>query len=374
MLVTVRSERFSDSGLFLVTPSGQVTRILRSSWTPVAVGGHDGPFAVETRRSLRERRPLVVVNGAGSSEIRGSTGARCISWSPGGRMLSYLTGTVKRIDELSTRSPVWGMEGALWVVDIDAVSDPQAIETGFFPVSECPSWSPRGIALAYIVRRVGASAGWSMAVWRGGRREAVAELDVAIPSYGYRTFDWLPRTQRLRFLEGNVISEWADNRVIVLTEPGALATVGAPGTDRLIHSIRFNPVGTLLAVSIGGETAIFNRAGTRVRLVAGTFNGWSGNDGILTMRAERRVITVRLHGIGSGGSRVIARGFKSGIATDPAGAWFAYANWKGDPAGTRFVYFRRPDGSLLKMIRFAQPWIVAGVARDGRIAEPTSAY
>jgi len=252
------------------------------------------------------------------------------------------------------------------------VSSPQAIDTGLFPWKQCPSWAPRGESLAYVVSRSAAAPKtWSLVVLRGGERPLIAELDAAVPSPAYRTFDWEPRTGRLVFLDRETLFEWRNGAVVQLGRDHALTAVGAAPPDRFLHSVRFSPNGALLAASIGRETAVLTSAGGLVRVVAGTFNGWAGNSGLLTLRAERSGITLRLHRLRPPhGGRVIKRFFKSNIVSDPRGRWFAYIDRE-----TASIDFRRPDGSLLRRVRMRfDPWIVAGVARDGRIIEPASAY
>lgn len=364
----------SDAGLLLVTPSGRIRRVLRSVWSPVAPARREGPFAVERRGRLAERRPLVVVDGARAVVIPDSAGARCVSWSSDRRNLSYLTGATGTLPESGPRHPTGTIEGTLWIVDRRTPSAPRAIETGLFPLGECPSWSPRAGALAYVVR---SSSVWSLVVWRDGQSVAIAERSTA--STSYRTFGWAPGSERLVFLDGEALFEWRVGASARLTQEGALADVGAAPPDRFLHSLRFSPNGRLLAVSIGRETAIFTRSGDFVRKVPGTFNGWAGNSGVLTLRAER-VITLRLHSVlGPRRSRVIARKFKYRIVTEPSGRWFAYPHESETAGRTRvsFVYFRRPDGSLLRRVRVDAeffPWVVAGVTGDGRVVEPASAY
>lgn len=364
----------SDAGLLLVTPSGRIRRVLRPAWSPVALAGRDGPFAVERRGRLAARRPLVVVDGARAVEIPESAGARCVSWSGDRRKLSYLTGAIGTLPESLPRFPTWTIEGTLWIVDRKAPSAPRAIQTGLFPLGECPSWSPRAGALAYVVR---SSSAWSLVMWRDGHSAAIAELRTA--STSYRTFGWAPGSERLVFLDGEALFEWRPGTSARLTQERAVADVGAAPPDRFLHSLRFSPNGRLVAVSIGRETAIFTRSGEFVRKVPGTFNGWAGNSGVLTLRAER-VITLRLHSVvGPRRSRVIAEGFKHRIVTDPSGHWFAYPDDSeiGNRARVSFVYFRRPDGSLLRRVRLSAdffPWLVAGLTGDGRVIEPASAY
>lgn len=365
----------SDAGLMAITARGEIRRVLRPIWSPVALGGPDGPFAVTRRGQLAQPPgPLVVIDGARATEIPESSGARCVSWSRGGRMLSYLTGEVGTLAKSLPRDPRWTIEGTLWIVDRTAPSAPRRIQQGIFPLSECPSWSPGTSTLAYVKR---SGSGWSLIVFRDGDSATVRELDTV--STRYRTFDWAPGSQRLVFLDAEALFEWSADGAVRLTEEGALAEVGAAPPDRFVHGIRLSPNGARLAVSIGRETAVFTRSGEFLRKIPGTFNGWAGNTGILTLRAEA-VITLRLHQVaGAPRSRVIARWFKYGVVTHPSGRWFAYSDEieTGNRTRISFVYFRRPDGSVLKRVRVATdffPLLLSGMTRDGRLIEPASAY
>jgi hypothetical protein len=354
-----------DAGLLLLTRSARPRRLLATRWSTVAVAGRDGPFAVERRGPLAERRPLVVVAQGQAREIPDSVDARCVSWSPDRQTLSYLTGTVALLPGSRLGHPTWTIDGTLWLVDLKAPPSPRAIATGVLPLSECPSWAPRGHTLAYVVR---APPAWRLIVWRDGRSRAIADRDQV--SVAYRMFDWAPRSQQLVFLDGSALFRWSSGKPMRVTSAAALAGVGVDASDRFLHSLRFSPDGRLIAVAIGGETAILASGGRFVRKVPGTLNGWAGDGGVLTLRGELHGVTLRLYPVdGSRPNRVISLHFKYYVVSDPNGHWFAYAS-------PHAVYFRRPDGSLLRRVPFASffPWVLAGFTADGRVIEPISAY
>jgi hypothetical protein len=355
----------SDAGLLLVSPNGAVREMLPARWTAVAVGGPNGPFAVERRGPLSERRPLLIVDGSRATEIPDSVDARCVAWSADRQRLTFLTGVITLFPGSATGRPVFTIAGSLWVVEQSAPSTPRAVASGVFPLTECPSWAPSGNMLAYVLRT---ASGWQLTVSRDGRTQTVASRETV--SVGHRTFDWRGGG-RLVFLDDDSLFEWTGGATVRLTQEHALATVG----DSAVHfsqSLRTGPNQRLIAVSIGGETAVVTSLGHILRKVPGALNGWAGNSGVLTLHGEPRGVILRLYRITSREpGRVIAVHFKSGTVSDAGARWFAYNL---DQHNT--IYFRRLNGSLLRRVHFGRyvPWVFAGLTASGRVIEPISAY
>src|SRR5439155_3194819 len=98
-----------------------------------------------------------------------------------------------------------------------------------------------------------------------------------------------------------------------------------------------------------------------------------GNSGVLTLAAEP-LITLRLHPLDGSPSRPLATHFKSQVATDPAGRWFAYLEYQDSPIQT--LVFRRPSGRVIRRRQLARifPQLVAAVSADRRTAPPAGDY
>jgi len=145
------------------------------------------------------------------------------------------------------------------------------------------------------------------------------------------------------------------------------------GFDLSDAHLRFSPDGRFIAAGISGATGVLGRDGTLLNVLSGGFDGWGGNSTVLTLAADPVVITLRLHPLDGGGSRILVRCFKGQVATDPAGRWFAYFDWT---TGLPVLVFRRPDGTVIRTRPFQPfaPQLVAAISAGGRAAPPSGAY
>jgi hypothetical protein len=162
---------------------------------PLAVGGLN-------RIALTPRGgsgPIEMVKGERRVMLPHSDRKRvCAVWSRNGRRLAYLAGKdiaykrFRRPPGGGSRNVAFAIKGSLWVAKASRPRDPKRVASGLFP--ECAAWSPRGQALAYLVRSKSDRRAWRLRVRSGGRTRTVGTSRSVAPSLGgpdkNRSFDW----------------------------------------------------------------------------------------------------------------------------------------------------------------------------------------
>jgi hypothetical protein len=358
-----------------VTPTGRLTRLLDRRWVPwtVSVKGVTAASRAKTGGLLW----LLPAHGT-AVQVRGSATAECVAWSSDGRFLSYVTGKPVVYAGFPGGFGAWGQIGAVWIVRASAPRRPIRVATGLSALEDCPAWSASGATLAYMIRSDPAAGQWRLNVYDSGSSKSFATLSSAYPSTAHQTFGWAPDKPELVFVDGTSVYRHDGAATRILGQPGSLDPVEAlsasRGYDIPDPRLRFSPDGRFIAAGIGGATGILDRDGSLIRVEDGGFDGWAGNSGVLTLAAEPTTITLRLHPLDGSPSRVIATHFKSQVATDLAGRWFAYLEYEGSSIQT--LFFRRPDGTVIRQRQLARifPQLVAAVSADGRTAPPAGGY
>jgi hypothetical protein len=351
-------------GAMLVTRGGLARRIVSRRWAPRSFNRRGSFVAV---RAGRKTSALWMISRT-AIRIPGSESASCIAWSADGALLSYVTGRWTPYDpDLGAGA----YDGKLWVVPASTPRKPIVASEGLFPSTECPAWSKQSPSLAYVSSSESAKPRWVLRVYRAG--SPVATLERRVPSISYRTFDWAPDRDVLVFADGASLYKWHSGQTSRLGAEGSLRPLEKTQRPdaKLFHALRFSPNGRYVAVSEGGQTGVFRADGQPVRILPGLLNGWAGNTGVLTLAPNRQAVIeltlYPLHGL----KRRITKYFKTTIATDPLGRWFAYA-----PSRPRFtVVFRRPNGNLIRTVKVGFiPIVAAGVGARTGLAETISAY
>jgi hypothetical protein len=363
-----------DSGEWLVTPTGRLTRLLDRRWLPwtVSVKGVTAASRAKTGGLLW----LLSTRGTGV-QVPGSATASCVAWSADGRFLSYVTGKPVIWARFPRGFGAWGQIGAVWIVRASAPRRPLQVATGLSALDACPAWSASGATLAYMIRPNPASGPWTLSAYRGGSSKSVATLNSPFPSIDYQTFAWAPDKPELVFVDGTSVYHYDGAATSILGQRGSLDPVEAlsasRGFDISDQHVRFSPDGRFIAAGVGGATGVLDRDGSLVRVEVGGFDGWAGNSGALTLAAEP-VITLRLYPLDGSPSRVIATRFKGQVATDLAGRWFAYLEYQDSSIQT--LVFRRSDGTVIRRRQLARifPQLVAAVSADRRTAPPAGGY
>jgi hypothetical protein len=352
-------------GLIKITPSGSAKRVLDQAWYPVAWNSRRLVVAGAASASTIGRE-LTIVGGGKAVSIPGSAGGRCASWSADGRYVSYVTGQAAPYS--TPKLGAFRIQGDLWIVSPSSPTKPRRIDSGFFPTSECPLWSPRSLKLAYVVASTVGR--WQLKVFTGGRSALVAKLTDAVPSNDGRTFDWSRRQNVLVYVDGADLSVYVAGRARAVGRKGSLGTLlaGAKrrGESTVARAVELSPNGKLVAVEISQRTGVFALAsGRRLISAVGAFYGWSGNVGVLSISLlpNRRGPGLWLTRLG-GNRRLVQRNTESATISDPSGAWFAYK-------AARQITFVRPDGRLIRRVslRFV-PQLVQAVAADGATETP----
>jgi hypothetical protein len=352
-----------------------MTRLLDRRWVPWAVSVNGVTAA--SRAKAGGLLWLLPTHGTGV-QVPGSTTADCMAWSTDGRFLSYVTGKPVVYARFPGGFGAWGQIGAVWVVRAAAPRRPVRVATGLSALEDCPAWSSSAATLAYMIRSDPASGPWTLNVYQSGSSRSFATLSSAYPSTAHQTFGWAPDKPELVFVDGTSVYRYDGAATSILGQPRSLDPVEAlsasRGFDISDPHLRFSPDGRFIAAGISGATGVLDRDGSLIRVDVGGFDGWAGNSGVLTLAAEPTTITLRLHPLGGSPSRVIATHFKSQVATDLAGRWFAYFEYQDSSIQT--LVFRRPDGTVIRRRQLARifPQLVAAVSADGRTAPPAGGY
>ena len=359
-----------ESGLFLLTPGGRVTRLLSRRWRPWA---RSRTGVVAASRARFREGALWLVTRHRAVRIPGSSGASCVSWSADGSRLTYVTGRSVIYAHLPRNQAAWGRVGAVWVVRASAPRHPLRIATGLSAVGACPAWSALGATLAYLIRSDPQSGPWTLHALSGGSSTTVASLASAVPTLDQQPYDWAPDSRELVFVDGTSVYRYDGAATKLLGSARSLDPVQALSRSRGfdvndVH-VRFSPDGRFIAAGITGATGVLRRDGTLHETFVGGFDGWAGNSGVLTLAADPTAIILRLRPLDGSASQVIAKYFKNQVATDPRGRWFAYF----DVHPSKLV-FRRPDGTVMRKRSLPLTFPVAAVSADGRSSPPAGGY
>src|SRR5439155_2283475 len=162
-----------DSGEWLVTPTGRITRLLDRRWVPwtVSVKG----VTAASRANAGGLLWLLPTHGAGV-QVPGSATAECVAWSTDGRFLSYVTGKPVVYARFPGGFGAWGQIGAVWIVRAAAPRRPVRVARGLSALEDCPAWSASGATLAYMIRSDPASGPWTLNVYGSGSSKSFATL------------------------------------------------------------------------------------------------------------------------------------------------------------------------------------------------------
>jgi hypothetical protein len=352
-------------GLIKVTPSGSVKRVLDQAWYPVAWNSHRLVVAGAASAPMTGRE-LAIVGGGRSVSIPGSAGGRCASWSADGRYVSYVTGQAAPYS--TPKLGAFRIQGDLLVVSSSNPTKPRRVDSGFFPTSECPLWSPQSSKLAYVVAST--IGRWRLKVFAGRRSVLVAKLADAVPSNDGRTFDWSRRQNTLVYVDGADLSVYRAGRARLVSRGGLealLAGAKLRGESTVARAVELSPDGKLVAVEISQRTAVFSLAsGRSVVRAVGAFYGWSGSVGVLSISLlpNRRGPALLLTMLG-GRRKLVQRNTESATISDPSGTWFAHI------VAARQIVFRRPDGRLIRRVSLGfVPQLVQAVSADGATKTP----
>jgi hypothetical protein len=373
-------------GLWIVSPQGEKQRLLRRGKRPIAVGG--------TRRiavaPLRQYGPITMIKGKRRVVLPHSDRKRvCATWSRNGRRIAYIAGKnapYKRYPRPSGRrgsgNVAVGIKGSLWVAKASRPRDPKRVASGLFP--ECAAWSPRGQAVAYLVRSKSDRRAWRLRVRGGGRTRRVATSHTVAPSIHdpdkNRSFAWDGKDSLFYLDDRGLYRVPADGGGRVKLTPRselrplfqAAQELGIPGTahDRIVRvspdgrhvalSIRFAGTG-VTSVDSGGFTPLITTSQP-------SFSGWAGSQSLLAVVKPPgpEPLSLTLYPIDGSPGEALAGPFKSVVVEDPSGEWFAW----GSPQ-PREITFHRPDGSVLnqRALRFNPP-AVAAIDESGRVSTP----
>ena len=365
------------TGLWLVSPDGEVEPIVDRRWRPITQSPR-GLVAATHRWKRGEDLHTYGIVQAHRTETLGNAAVEipCATWSSDDRLLAYLTGPLHAYDRLTdgpSRVTAVATAGELRITQV-ASGTTTVVSRGLFP--ECPLWSPTGRSLAYLERAGRAPATWRLKVLTGNHSQTVGTFRTPSPSLSGPklnwTFDWSPSGE-LVFLKDRSLFRFRSGRAVErLGTRNALRAIEAMAGDYGTYQrlCRFSPDGSLMAVAIGGAVGIFHADGRLVDVVQGLFRGWAGNSGVLTVQVVRRLPpSLFLHPASRGSARqLIDKGHKVAVITDPAGEWFAYP----DSEGEHSLVFRRPDGSVLGRVSLPfRPGLVEAFSSDGRRSQPT---
>jgi hypothetical protein len=370
VLVAAQDAHGLPRGLWLVAPDGKTRQFLARKWVPLSRSSQ-GSTAVIRSDAQFESASLNIVRGLTRRVIPTARGAGCVSWSADGTALAYVTGswTVERGPSPQDTTPGW--TGDLWTVRPAVTVRPQRVDSGFFPTSECPSWSQQGARLAYVVRRGGQSENWIVAIAEGRKSEIVARIDTQTMSTHFRTFAW-GKGNALYLIDGLDIYRTSPSGIRPIAQR-ILEPVDARRTPRAStyqRTLSVSPGGSYLGASIGDSTAVFRPAGQLVSFAHGHLMGWSGNVGILTEGLHGNTPTLYRYPIAGGNARIVQLFFKLTVVSDPAGTWFAYA----DPEANVLV-FRKANGRTLRRVQLPfRPVVLAAMSASGQVEEPAGTY
>jgi WD40 repeat protein len=355
------------SGLWRISPSGTVAQVLGEDWRPAAVSASG---VVAASPTTDPTHAIWIVPTIGESNARApvadSAGAACVALSPDGQWLSFVTGSPSSVGRAAT------VTGTLWSTarSNGSWSSKSAVATGTFPVTECPTWSPRGDRLAFLVRD-GQSGQWLVGIHSATTdlRRQVAEPASFPSGVVHRRFEWSPSGRMLVAQDGFKLLKLAGDRVTGFSR----TTLARIWNERGAWSaLRFSPNGKLLAARVSSSTGVFTSDGRLKMVVPQAFSGWAGNGRILVLGPDKHAL-ITLSSIPvdrPGRATPVETKFKLTVASDPSGRWFALVR----PAGLRTVVFRRPDGTGARTVRLPFPAGLVAAVGAGRVVLPETGY
>jgi hypothetical protein len=360
-----------NQGLWRIDRRGHLYSVLSRAFVPIALGPN--AFIASSYRSSQQS---LIIFSAGLNkpvEVPKSKLATCVAVSSSGRFVSFITGDLESYAQLPRNEVAFGFRGTVWVFDRLA-GKTLVVENGLFPTSECPAWSTRSDRLAFVSQASPPSQ-WALLEYSAGAVSSVFRFVTAAPSVSYRTFDWRPGADVLDFLGGrdNLYEYSADSRDLQVINHSAISKLihRADRSDpTFAFNVKYSPDGRRVAIRAGAYTAVIGTNGKELALLRGEFNGWGGDSGVLTLRAERAVVTLFLSNvIGKPAVRPIEKFFKSAVVSDPEGRWFGYATV------ARRIRVRSPTGAVLISRQFDfEPRVMGAAGPHGVLAAPASAY
>jgi hypothetical protein len=363
-------------GLWFVSLSGKVRRLVGRTWWPAARAGTGAVAAVATQK---RDRSLYILSGRKPVRVRDSSGAVCASWSSSGKFLAFVRGHATVYARVTPDGPAYAADGILFVQRAGVASGPTEVARGLFPSAECPAWSPLGDSLAYVVGEHSPDPMWKLRVFANQATKTVGSFAETVPSTRYRTFDWSSARKELIFSTGDNLYRYAGGAPKSIGTPGVLTPIRILSSERgyssYPRSVRFGPDGQLFSVRIGNATGTFTREGTLLRVLPGALNGWSGRRSVLTLYPKPLPdgnygpITLWLYDAqGSRPGQSLERSFKDSVVTDPAGGWFAYRQ------RSNVLIVRGPTGHVLRRVSLSFGPNLLQAVQGTRVLEWTSAY
>jgi dipeptidyl aminopeptidase/acylaminoacyl peptidase len=359
------------SGLWKISPSGTVVKVLGEDWRPTDVSASG---VVAAYRTTDPTHAIWIFRTFGQStaqtQLTESAGAACVALSPDGQWLSFVTGSPGSVGRADGRGPA--VTGTLWSMarSNGSWSSKSAVASGTFPLDECPTWSPRGHRLAFLVRDE-QSGQWLVGIHSAtiDVRRRVGEITSFASGVVHRRFDWSPSGRMLVAQDGFQLVKFVGDQVTGFSRTTLARVWNEQGAW---SALRFSPNGKLLAARVRSATGVFTSDGRLKRVIPETFSGWAGNGRILVLRVEKNAI-IMLTSIPvtqPGRAKRIERRYKLLVASDPSGSWFATVR----PAGLRTVVFRRPDGTGARTVRLPFPVGLVATVGAGRVVLPETGY
>lgn len=366
-----KAGRLEASGLWKISPSGTVVKVLGEDWRPSAVSASG---VVAAYRATDPTHAIWIFRTIGKStertELAESAGAACVALSPDGQWLSFVTGSPGSVGRGDGQASA--VTGTLWSTarSNGSWSSKSTVASGTFPLDECPTWSPRGHRLAFLVRD-GQSGQWLVGIHSATSdvRRRVEEPGSFPSGVVHRRFEWSPSGRMLVAQNGFQLLKFVGDQVTGFSR----VTLARIWNERGAWSaLRFSPNGKLLAARVRSSTGVFTSDGRLKMVIPQAFSGWAGNGRILVLGPNKQAIITLSSILVSrpGRETPIARRYKLFVATDPNGSWFATVR----PAGLRTVVFRGPDGTLARTVRLPFPTGLVAAVGAGRVMLPETGY
>jgi hypothetical protein len=248
------------SGLWKISPSGTVANVLGEDWRPTAVSASG---VVAAYRTTDPMHAIWIFSTIGESSARTqlpeSAGAACVALASDGQWLSFVTGSPGSVGQGDGR--VGAVTGTLWSTarSNGSWSSKSAVASGTFPLDECPTWSPRGHRLAFLVRD-GQSGGWLVGLHSAtiDVRRQVAEPPSFPSGVVHRRFEWSPSGRMLVAQNGFQLLKFVGDQVTGFSR----TTLASIWNERGAWSaLRFSPNGKPLAARVGSATGVLTLDG-----------------------------------------------------------------------------------------------------------------
>jgi hypothetical protein len=252
--------RLEASGLWKVSPSGWVANVLGEHWRPSAVSASG---VVAAYRTTDPTHAIWIFRTIGTSSARTqlpeSAGAACVALFSDGQWLSFVTGSPGSVGRAAGRADA--VTGTLWSTarSNGSWSNKSAVATGTFPLDECPTWSPRGHWLAFLVRDA-ESGQWLVGLHSAtiDVRRRVAEATSFPAGVVHRRFEWSPSGRMLVAQNGFQLLKFVGDQVTGFSR----TTLASIWNERGAWSaLRFSPNGKPLAARVGSATGVLTLDG-----------------------------------------------------------------------------------------------------------------